>query len=278
MLTTPTIYRLAEYKKSTLMCPEIKIHFEIFDELVFVEAWIEYESEESSLCFHGEELQVLELKIDNKILEPKQYSYQNHHLIITHAPLKGTFYQKIVLRPSQNMTLQGLFKSGPMFATQCEAEGFRRMMFSVDRPDVLSRFKVTLTADKGSYPVLLSNGELQEHIDLPFGRHKTVWYDPFPKPTYLFALVAGKLALTERSFITQEGRSVALKLYCDEGYQEETSVALDALEKAMVWDENVYKLHYDLNVFHIVASFHFNMGAMENKSLNIFNAKYVLGS
>ncbi|HJO77680.1 MAG TPA: M1 family aminopeptidase, partial [Prochlorococcaceae cyanobacterium Fu_MAG_134] len=182
------------------------------------------------------------------------------------------------INPFSNTSLEGLYTSEHMLTSQCEAEGFRRICFHPDRPDVLSRYLVRIEADRALYPVLLSNGNLITTSPLvkdPL-RHQAIWEDPYPKPAYLFALVAGALQEVQSQFKTASGRSVLLRLHVEKGDEPYTSHALASLKKAMAWDEKVYGLEYDLDEYNIVAVRHFNMGAMENKSLNIFNSKLVL--
>ncbi|KDD76886.1 M1 peptidase, partial [Helicosporidium sp. ATCC 50920] len=183
---------------------------------------------------------------------------------------------RVRIEPQHNSLLEGLYKSGGMFCTQCEAEGFRGITYFPDRPDVMAVYSTRIEADKALYPVLLSNGNLMESGDGGEGRHWALWRDPFPKPCYLFALVAGKLALKEAPFVTSSGERVALKFYTAPRDIERVDFAIACLQRAMKWDEDTYGLKYDLNVFHVVAVDDFNMGAMENKSLNLFNAKLVL--
>ena len=172
----------------------------------------------------------------------------------------------------------GLFVSNGNFFTQCEAEGFRRITFFPDRPDVMTTYRVTIRADKSRYPVLLANGNLIEQGDLSEGRHYAIWDDPFAKPSYLFALVAGNVAVHEEHFTRASGRDATLQIYVEHGNQDKTQHAMASLKRAIEWDERRYGLELDLDRFMIVASNDFNMGAMENKGLNIFNAKYILAS
>jgi len=195
---------------------------------------------------------------------------------LPHGPITLDITTEI--KPQENSLLEGLYKSGGNFSTQCEAEGFRGITYFLDRPDVMARYTTRIEADKASYPVLLGNGNLQAEGDLPGGRHYAVWDDPFPKPCYLFALVAGKLSMKERSFTTMSGRTVALRIFVAENNLGKVDHALDSLVKSMKWDEEVFGLEYDLDLFNIVAVDDFNMGAMENKSLNIFNSRLVLAS
>ncbi|MDU5749159.1 MAG: M1 family aminopeptidase, partial [Haemophilus parainfluenzae] len=182
------------------------------------------------------------------------------------------------LEPAQNTSLQGLYQSGEGICTQCEAEGFRQITYMLDRPDVLARYTTKITADKTKYPYLLSNGNRIASGELEDGRHWVEWNDPFPKPSYLFALVAGDFDLLQDTFTTKSGREVALELYVDRGNLNRASWAMESLKKAMKWDEDRFNLEYDLDIYMIVAVDFFNMGAMENKGLNIFNSKFVLAN
>ena len=181
------------------------------------------------------------------------------------------------IRPA-NTQLLGLYRSSGTYCTQCEAEGFRRITYFPDRPDVMAVYTTRIEADKAEAPVLLANGNLRDSGDLPGGRHFAVWHDPFPKPSYLFALVGGELGCVEDSFVTMSGREVALRIYVEPGKEDRCGYAMDSLKRAMRWDEEAFGREYDLDVFMIVAVSDFNMGAMENKGLNVFNDKYVLAS
>ncbi|KYK97115.1 aminopeptidase N, partial [Aggregatibacter actinomycetemcomitans serotype d str. SA3733] len=183
-----------------------------------------------------------------------------------------------VLNPAANTSLQGLYQSGDAFCTQCEAEGFRQITYMLDRPDVLARYTTKITADKAKYPFLLSNGNRIAGGDLDDGRHWVEWNDPFPKPSYLFALVAGGFDILQDKFVTKSGREVALELYVNRGNLDRADWAMQSLKRAMKWDEDRFGLEYDLDIYMIVAVDFFNMGAMENKGLNIFNDKYVLAN
>ena len=230
----------------------------------------------------GIDLDLLEISLDGQPLAPQDYRHTSAGLTLPNPP-QGPFLLRTVVRlePQANTSLEGLYGSGGMVTTQCEAEGFRRITFHPDRPDVLSCFRVRLEADRQRYPVLLSNGNGVEAGPLPPGvdgqdRHYAVWDDPFPKPSYLFALVAGQLEEVSDSFLTARGRQVRLRIHVEPGDGPWTAHAMASLKLCMAWDEQVYGLEYDLNEFNIVAVRHFNMGAMENKSLNIFNSKLVL--
>jgi aminopeptidase N len=228
------------------------------------------------LCLDGEELQLVSLALDGKPLDRGRYELDGERLVIREVP--GSFELDVTTEifPHKNTALSGLYVSGGNYCTQCEAEGFRRITFFPDRPDVMARYTTRIAAHKGRYPVLLSNGNPDGSGDLPGGRHWARWVDPFPKPSYLFALVAGDLKPLEDRFTTQSGREVALKIYVRAEDIDKCGHAMDALKRAMRWDEEAFGREYDLDLFMIVAVSDFNFGAMENKGLNIFNTKYVL--
>ena len=226
----------------------------------------------------GEELDLIAVSIDNNALKASDYHLDENGLTIFNC--SGDFTLSIICRnhPENNKTLMGLYRSGGHFYTQCEAEGFRRITFYPDRPDVMSEFEVTLIADKKTYPILLSNGNLLNQKDLDDGYHQAVWHDPFRKPAYLFALVAGDFDLREKTSTIAGGREVLLQIYSDKGTYDQTAWALESLENSIRWDETRFDLSLDLDRFMIVAVSDFNMGAMENKGLNIFNTAYVLAN
>jgi aminopeptidase N len=229
------------------------------------------------LMLNGETQKLLSVKLGGKELPAKQYRVAEKNLMISDMPAKATLEIVSTHDPYKNTALSGLYASGPMLCTQCEAEGFRRITYYPDRPDVMAKFRVTIHADKKKYPVLLSNGNLIESGDEAGGRHFALWEDPYPKPCYLFALVAGKLDKVASHFTTKSGRKVLIEIFTEPGKGKETGFALAALKKAMAWDEKRYGLEYDLDRFMMVATPFFNMGAMENKGLNIFNDACVLG-
>jgi aminopeptidase N len=232
------------------------------------------------LSLDGDELVFVAAELDGQPLEPGSYQASPSQFVLPNPP-RRPFTLKIETRldPAANTKLMGLYRSGSAYCTQCEAEGFRRIAYFLDRPDVLSTYRVRLEADRAEAPVLLSNGNLEGTGESEAaGRHWAVWRDPHRKPCYLFALIAGELAHISNSFVTASGRNVALAIYVEPGRKERAQYAMDALKRAMAWDERVYGREYDLDVFNIVAVSDFNMGAMENKGLNIFNDKYVLAS
>lgn len=230
------------------------------------------------LVLQGEIQKVLSVKLEGRSLsEGKDYRLSPHDMTIPAMPEKAVLEIVSEHNPYKNTALSGFYASGPMLCTQCEAEGFRRITYYLDRPDVMAKFRVTLHADKKKYPVLLANGNLMESGNEAKGRHFATWEDPFPKPCYLFAMVAGKLDKATDSFKTKSGRDVLIEIYVEPGKTDQTGFALDAIKNAMAWDEKTYGLEYDLDRFMIVATPFFNMGAMENKGLNIFNDACVLG-
>jgi len=228
------------------------------------------------LKLHGVDLKTLSVEIDGQPLSERQRTLNGESMVIGQVPDQARLTTRVSLQPMQNTALEGLYAAGGSLLTQCEAEGFRKITWFPDRPDVMSTYRVRLEANAEQYPLLLSNGNQVDAGKLKDGRHFAVWDDPFPKPSYLFALVAGKLSAITDSFRTSSGRNVALKIYSEPDNLGRLDHAMASLKSAMAWDEQRYGLEYDLDVYHIIATHDFNMGAMENKSLNIFNARYVL--
>ncbi len=228
------------------------------------------------LVLDGEKLELLSIALDGKSLGADDYAVDEKSLTLHRPPASFTLAIETAIHPAANTQLSGLYVSKGVFCTQCEAEGFRRITYFLDRPDVMAVYRTTIRAPRAACPVLLSNGNLVEEGALADGRHYAVWHDPFAKPSYLFALVAGDLAWREDAFTTRSGRSVRLRIFVEHGKEARTRYAMDALKRAMAWDETRFGLEYDLDGFNIVAVSDFNMGAMENKSLNIFNDRYVL--
>ena len=282
-MSQPNVIYLKDYQVPAFLIDHTQLHFELMTDYTQVSATLTMrrnpESTEPSadLFLHGDkELTLLSLQIDGEQLSSS--SFQRDDQGLTLYNLLDAFSLKIVTQiyPDKNTALEGLYRSGGMFCTQCEAEGFRRITFFQDRPDVMSVFDTTLSADKALYPVLLSNGNLVDSGDSAKGRHFASWHDPHPKPAYLFALVAGDLAHIEASFTTMSGKEISLKVFADAKDLDKLDYAMQSLKKSMRWDEQVYGREYDLEVFNIVAVDFFNMGAMENKGLNIFNTSCVL--
>ncbi|MEW7849728.1 aminopeptidase N [Massilia aurea] len=227
---------------------------------------------------HGEDIELVALRMNGKLLGKGDYTLANNLLVIHSAPDAVVLEIESLCAPEKNTTLSGLYVSNGNFFTQCEAEGFRRITFFPDRPDVMAKFTVMLRADKARYPVLLSNGNLLEEGVLDDGRHYALWEDPFKKPSYLFALVAAQLVCQEETFRLADGRDALLQVWVEDGNLDKTDYAMQSLKHSIRWDEEKYGLELDLDRFMIVATSDFNMGAMENKGLNIFNTKFVLAN
>ena len=232
------------------------------------------------LILFGEELELVALRLNGKTLSQAKGDFRiaGGVLTIPAAPAKVTLEIETLVHPDRNTSLMGLYVSNGNFFTQCEAEGFRKITYFPDRPDVMAKFTVMLRADKARYPVLLSNGNLIEEGELPDGRHYAKWEDPFKKPSYLFALVAGQLVCQEETVRLHSGRDALLQVWVEEGNLDKTQHAMESLKNSITWDVERFGLDLDLDRFMIVAVGDFNMGAMENKGLNIFNTKYVLAN
>jgi aminopeptidase N len=228
------------------------------------------------LVLQGDELVLRTVRLDGATLDDTRFEADSQSLRVANVPEHFELETEVVIRPADNTKLMGLYTSSRTFCTQCEAEGFRRITYSLDRPDVMARFTTRIEADRATYPVLLSNGNRLGQGELPDGRHWVQWEDPFPKPCYLFALVAGDLVCHRGTFTTASGRAVALEIWVEAANADKCEHALASLQAAMKWDEETFGLEYDLDIYMIVAVNDFNMGAMENKGLNIFNSKYVL--
>ncbi len=279
MAESKKIY-LKDYQAPNYFITNVNLQFDIFEEKTIVTQKSKVKRNEavgpnSELRLNGENLKLIELTING---EKCDYSIGNE--LLTIASLPEEFDLKIIteIEPHNNKALEGLYKSGDIFCTQCEAEGFRHITYFIDRPDNMAIYTTTITADKTKYPVLLSNGNKTESKDLEDGRHLVTWNDPHKKPCYLFALVAGDLEVLTDSFTTMSGKNVALEIYVEKGRKERTHFAMESLINSMKWDEQRYGLEYDLDIYMIVAVDAFNMGAMENKGLNVFNSKYVLAN
>ena len=279
---TGQVFRLEDYRPSDYLIPETRLDFRLSPDATTVVAELVVERREGTaagapLVLQGDGLTLKRLEIDGAAVPAEAYSAEPDELTIPNPPA-GRFHLTIEteIAPAANLALMGLYRSNGVYCTQCEAEGFRRITYFLDRPDVLSVYTVRIEADRGEAPVLLSNGNPREAGELAGGRHFAVWHDPFPKPSYLFALVAGDLGCLKDDFVTASGRRVDLGIYVEHGKEERAAYAMDALKRSMRWDEEAFGREYDLDVFNIVAVSDFNMGAMENKGLNIFNDKYVL--
>lgn len=266
----------SDYQSPEFTISDIDLVFDLDDTKTFISATskVQQLKQSTDLLLEGEGMTLVSLKINN--VDHKDYTLSDTQLIIHNV--SGDFTLTIVteVNPQENTALEGLYKSGDGFCTQCEAEGFRRITYYMDRPDVLARFTTKVIADKESYPHLLSNGNRISHGDLEGGKHFVHWQDPFPKPAYLFALVAGNFDVLTDTYKTKSGRDVALEIYVDQGNLDRTPHAMTSLINSMKWDEDRFDLEYDLDIYMIVAVDFFNMGAMENKGLNVFNSKFVL--
>ncbi|APL95824.1 aminopeptidase N [Sphingobium indicum] len=278
-LTMPHIVRRQDYRPPDWLVPDITLDFALDAAATRVHATLSVTrngDHDRPLRLDGDGLLPLQIRVDGAILAADQWSLDGGTLTIALSNSAHMVETFVEIAPQGNSKLMGLYASGGLLCTQCEAEGFRRITFFPDRPDVLSRYSVRMTADKALYPVLLANGDPVEQGDLPDGRHWARWNDPFPKPCYLFALVAGDLACNADRFVTMSGREVQLGIWVREADLPRTAHAMQALKNSMAWDERVYGREYDLDVFNIVAVADFNFGAMENKGLNIFNSRYIL--
>lgn len=271
--------RISDYKKSNFTVDEIKLSFNLFEHETLVESWTAYRrTGEGNLFLQGEHLDLIEIRLNGRLLGSKDFSHHHLGIEIFNPPEVFQLEIKHHLFPQKNTSLEGLYYSRGIFCTQCEPQAFRQITYFLDRPDIMTRYTVSIEADALKFPVLLSNGNLIAEEKLPQGRHRKVWMDPTLKPSYLFALVAGHLGRVEDRFVTRSGRSVLLEVYVNPGNESQCQFALESLKHAMKWDEDVFGLEYELDRYMIVAIDDFNSGAMENKGLNIFNSKYVLAS
>ncbi|MBP6012665.1 MAG: aminopeptidase N [Alphaproteobacteria bacterium] len=276
----PIPIRRQDYRPSPYRVARTELEFHLDETATRVHAALHVERQGDAggaLVLDGEHLKLLDIKLDGRPLSSDAYEVTADKLTIKHPPMtRFRLDTTVEINPKANTALSGLYMSDGMFCTQCEAEGFRRITYSYDRPDNMSAYRVCMIADRARFPVLLSNGNPSAYVTLPGGRHMAEWDDPFPKPSYLFALVAGDLAHVEDHFVTASGRRVKLGIYVTHGNEDKVDFAMGALKRSMKWDEDTYGREYDLDVFNIVAVSAFNFGAMENKGLNIFNDKLVL--
>lgn len=278
-----TEIRLADYKPPAFLVDTLHLNFEIGTETVLVTAAGRYRRNKANamqdlVLDGGPYMTLSKVALNEQALSEQDYELSPDSLKIFGVPDEFNLTIVTELKPAENTRLEGLYASGGNLCTQCEAEGFRHITYYIDRPDVLAVYDVRIEADKEQYPVLLSNGDNIENGMLEDGRHYAVWRDPFPKPCYLFALVAGDLSAVSDTYRTKSGRTVDLNIYVRSPDVDKCDHAMQSLKRAMQWDEEVFNLEYDLDTYNIVAVSDFNMGAMENKGLNIFNTKYVLAS
>jgi len=273
----PSVTRLADYTPPNFEITSVHLDFDLAPKSTRVTSKMKIRRlHEGALELDGDEISLKSVKIDDRALKRSEYRLTQMHLILENTPDDFTLEIVNTCNPTANSTLMGLYVSGGRFCTQCEAEGFRRITYYLDRPDVLSVFTVKVTGDKSQYPYLLANGNMTDSGNLPDGKHYAIWEDPFPKPAYLFALVAGQFDILEDSFTTMSGRDIPLTIYVDPGDVPRAEYAMDALKRSMIWDEQAFGREYDLDRFMIVAVRDFNFGAMENKGLNIFNSALLL--
>ncbi|MBN8905752.1 MAG: aminopeptidase N, partial [Rhodospirillales bacterium] len=276
----PTPVKLADYRPPSFLVDRVDLAFDLDPHTTRVVSRLALrrnpDASPGPLHLDGEALTLVRIALDGTPLTPEQYRIVPDGLVLDTLPDAATLEIETRIDPVSNSELSGLYLSGGSYFTQCEAQGFRRITYFPDRPDVMSRYTVTISADAAAVPVMLSNGNPGPIESLPDGRHRIVWTDPHPKPSYLFALVAGDLVSVHDRFTTASGRDVALGIYVRRGDEDRCQHAMDSLKTSMRWDEEVFGLEYDLDVFNIAAVSDFNMGAMENKGLNVFNTKYVL--
>ncbi|RLA65433.1 MAG: aminopeptidase N [Epsilonproteobacteria bacterium] len=282
--TSPKIIKLEDYRPSAFFISDVYLTFHLHETETVVKSRLniyrnpDFGEELEDLILSGEGLKFISAKLNGAVLSPEDYTISEESLII---PVKeDSFILEIenIINPSANTSLQGLYRSQGMFCTQNEPEGFRSITYFLDRPDVMAKYKTKIIADKVKYPILLSNGNPILSGDLENGMHFVEWEDPFVKPSYLYALVAGDLGLVQDAYTTGSNRKIDLRIYCEKGNEDKCHHAMASLKKAMKWDEDVFGLEYDLDIYMIVAVDAFNMGAMENKGLNIFNSSAVLAS
>jgi aminopeptidase N len=279
---TPKAVHLADYTPSPYLIIQVELDVALFEADAQVKSRLKMQRNPAAgrtpapLVLDGEELELESVSVNGKRLSPDEYVLDAAHLTLPTVPEELILETTVRIRPQQNTKLMGFYASKDGYFTQCEAEGFRRITFFLDRPDVMARYTVTLHADKARYPVLLANGNAIAQGDEANGRHWAKWEDPFPKPSYLFAMVAAKLDLLAETFSTASGKPVRLAIYVEPGKLDQAGFAMEALKKSMRFDEEAFGRELDLDQYMIVAVGDFNMGAMENKGLNIFNTKYVL--
>ncbi|AMO75259.1 aminopeptidase N [Pseudomonas citronellolis] len=278
----PKVIYLKDYQAPEYLIDETNLTFELYEDHTLVHAQLVMRRNPERgeglppLMLDGQQLELQWVALDDRVLEEGDYQLDENHLTLQPTARQFTVDSTVRIHPEKNTALEGLYKSGKMFCTQCEAEGFRKITYYLDRPDVMSSFTTTVSAEQHKYPVLLSNGNPVASGSEEDGRHWATWQDPFKKPAYLFALVAGDLWAVEDTYTTLSEREVALRIYVEPENIDKCQHAMDSLKKAMRWDEKVYGREYDLDIFMIVAVNDFNMGAMENKGLNIFNSSCVL--
>ena len=279
----PKVKHLKDYKKPDYKIESVNLDFDLGEETTHVASTLKVKSDYDAstgevrpLYLDGDELTLTGIAIDGRPLKPEEYAVDDKGLTIFNPPKEFELSVGTDIHPKANTKLEGLYVSNGVFCTQCEPEGFRRITFYPDHPDVMSVFTTTIRADKDKLPCMLSNGNPIKEEKMEDGRTAVTWHDPFPKPSYLFALVGGDLASIHDKYVTASGREVSLGIYAEHGQEKKLDYAMDSLKRSMAWDEKVFGREYDLDLFNIVAVSDFNQGAMENKGLNIFNSSYVL--
>ncbi len=273
---SPSVIRREDYRPPDWLVPDVSLDFTLDPERTIVRSILSVVrngDHRRPLRLDAEALTICSVRIDGASADARP---EGDVLELAIPGTEARVEIEVEISPRRNTQLMGLYESGGLLCTQCEAEGFRRITPFPDRPDVLARFKVRMEADRASYPVLLANGDPVASGEAESGRHWAEWHDPFPKPAYLFALVAGDLVANRDRFVTRSGKEVALGIWVRDGDLPKTEHAMASLKTAMAWDEHVYGREYDLAIFNIVAVADFNFGAMENKGLNIFNSRYIL--
>ncbi|MEO8754269.1 MAG: M1 family aminopeptidase, partial [Casimicrobiaceae bacterium] len=276
------VRRRADYQPPAFLVDALDLAFDLVPDATDVTARLAFrrnpQAVESGapLVLDGEQQSEVRVELDGVAVPAARLRFRDGTLTLLDPPAAGTLTIHSRIAPARNASLEGLYVSSGVFCTQCEPEGFRRITYFPDRPDVLARYTVTLRAERAAFPVLLSNGNLVAQGVLDGGRHFATWHDPFPKPSYLFALVAGNLEALEDTFTTMSGRKVALKIYSTPANLPRCHHAMAAIKRAFRWDEERFGREYDLDAFMIFCADDFNMGAMENKGLNIFNSRLVL--
>lgn len=279
---TPKETFLADYKEPDFFVTEVKLQFDLDASVTRVTSILSMQKNpqtQSNDCeLDGDELELISVKLNGRLLQGNEYQRSDKALLLPSVPDSFELEIITVIHPDQNTALEGLYHSGNLLCTQCEAQGFRRITYYPDRPDVMAIFTVSIVSNQHKWPIMLSNGNLEDQGIFDDGRHWVRWHDPHPKPSYLFALVAGDLFCQQDKFVTMSGREVTLEIFVDHENSHKCDHALKSLKQAMQWDEQTYGREYDLDIFMIVAVNDFNMGAMENKGLNIFNAACVLAS
>ncbi|MDO6762101.1 aminopeptidase N [Agarivorans sp. 1_MG-2023] len=275
----PTAKFRSDYQAPAYTIDSVALEFDLEPQstrVTAVSSVVRKAEQACDLILDGEKLELVSLRVNGNTHQ--DYQKSDSQLVIRNLPEQFELAIVTQINPAENKAFEGLYQSGDAFCTQCEAEGFRRITYFLDRPDVLATYSTKIIADQAQYPFLLSNGNKVDQGELENGKHWVSWQDPFPKPCYLFALVAGDFDLLEDSFVTQSGRTIALELFVDKGNLNRTEHAMASLKASMKWDEERFNLEYDLDIYMIVAVDFFNMGAMENKGLNVFNSKYVLAN